>query len=331
MALGPKLRHVWAWERLYLESSAHTLAPWPWDSISAPTFNSRTLMRFPIPVPLGKQRLMRGTIALNLTYDQVREMHWHGVLISHVLWTGFGYLVLRALLSLRSLSRPVHVVSAPVYAPVTCVDACTPSTRRPLSYLLVELAPYPDCFVCTCILQVVSGAAALLADKLWGVHLTEPLELQCSSGIVLQCPQGLPPELQPAVLRAEISVLQGITVHALGGVTMGGYTLTRALVAELANLPEWEARLALFDCELGPDGLHAFTSLAAHVPTSYPRWAVGRGDVPTEHITAVCMGVMKHRAAGLPPLSLHCLPEGAEEQHLCEQITLKPWSCQDEM
>ncbi len=159
-----------------------------------------------------------------------------------------------------------------------------------------------------------------------GVHLTSIEDRRHDAEVVLVCQTNLPHQLQPMVLRAQIAVLQGMTTDAetFNCVIISGYTLTKALVAELASLPLWEATLFLRGCTIGTDGTHALTSMAEHVPVSYPRWAMRSGEVAAEHIMAVCMGVMKHRAAGLPPLCVHCLPHRSEWQHLGDKVIVKP-------
>ncbi len=176
-------------------------------------------------------------------------------------------------------------------------------------------------FVCACDSQVQSGAAALLADKMRGVHLSETYGR--GPEVILFCMPGVPVEQQPAVLRAQIAILQGMTIESLTHLVVLGYTLTKALVAELANLPQWETALLLGRYELGTDGIAALSSLAEHVPTCYQNWGLEIASSKAEHIMAVCVGVMKHRAAGLPPLSLLCLPDGAGEQRLGGHVTLK--------
>ncbi len=164
--------------------------------------------------------------------------------------------------------------------------------------------------MCVCVFvrasQVKSGLATVLAEKMRGTHFCEPIGLYCNWAIHLPCPANLPSKHQPALLRAQLACLQGCTAgkNALTWVKLYGYTITSALVRELAALPNWCRFLHFIACPCGPDAAQAYMSLAAHVHSGFERWGL-QPSVSAEMIMCLCMGVVKHREAGSQPLYVH--------------------------
>ncbi len=78
ITLGPKLRHVEVEGRLTIPTSTHALVPWPWENLSAKWLCAETLLKLPMPVPLGQRRVVRGKLELDLTIEQVsRNIYTH--------------------------------------------------------------------------------------------------------------------------------------------------------------------------------------------------------------------------------------------------------------
>lgn len=163
------------------------------------------------------------------------------------------------------------------------------------------------CGVCTLCVQAVSGVAALLAEKMRGMHIARrPGIPEGQVGVYLPCPTNLPPKHQPTVLRAQLAAIRGCTIDPwlVRPLQLYNYTMTPALVQELAGLPEWNTILHFKDCTWYEAATDAYMSVAKHVPGSYARWAVDP-DVPALCVMTLCVGVAKHRVPGEQPLGLY--------------------------